>query len=657
MSFTTRQLGANRVNRMPGAPVSCEVKNYTLTPFDGVIKGTMDDGVTTKNLKCTNEAILKVDDTTLDDAVKGINHGIHNDTDKLVMVGARDSNNLAKTLTVDDTTGALCVIVSNGDAIGAPAFSGAVTNVGLTSLDKASENTMIKTTANTNGEVNDHKKFLVMGGRSDSGGIDEHATFKELKVDASGVLSVNITDGAFGGDISNDNLDKLNFNGDDLKVVDSNISSASENTKRKNVAGEDDNVIDKKFLVIGGRSDNGDLNNGVIRVPTFKELKVDETGVLSVNINSGGGGAVTNDGLNNLNSALHDYGDNNAGTDKLLAIGVLGDDNKYTTLKLNDQGELKVNSALTSTELTQMAGATVEANNPNASPGYHFSVSGKHTGETNNISYEPIKVDDEGVVCVKTQGTNVVKTENDVLTSLNGVIFENENDPTPGKTTKYLRVSTDQVDGILMKGNDAAGGSTNQTISLVQGAILPAQVQNIITKPRLLTANIGRNISYSYSNDLENLNGGNGFTNPTDINGGGGGTLSPYLGKILITTDKFPTTKGSMINVYVRIICSDGSQTNDDGDVIPNPRPFTIYILGGIINTVDQFYNQRDSLVLDSIQIDDTYEPTIKLDDTSVDTIYHTFKLNMPFVKGGGLGISSSKDLDNVYVGMSYPEY
>jgi hypothetical protein len=657
MSFTTRQLGANRVNRMPGAPVSCEVKNYTLKEFDGVIKGTNENNRNAENLTCANGGILNINDTTLDPAIIDINDTIDDNTNKLVLVGTKGPGNAAKTLTVDGA-GALCVIVSNGDAIGAPAFSGAVTNVGLTSLDKASENTMIKTTANTNGEVNDHKKFLVMGGRSDNGGTDDPATFKELKVDASGVLSVNITDGAFGGDISNDNLDKLNFNDeDDLKVVDSNISSASENTKRKNIAGEDVNVTDKKFLVIGGRSDNGDLNNGVIRVPTFKELKVDETGVLSVNINSGGGGAVTNDGLNNLNSALHDYGDNNAGTDKLLAIGVLGDDNKYTTLKLNDQGELKVNSALTSTELTQMAGATVEANNPYASPGYHFSVSGKHTGETNNISYEPIKVDDEGVVCVKTQGTNVVKTENDVLTSLNGVIFENENDPTPGKTTKYLRVSTDQVDGILMKGNDAAGGSTNQTISLVQGAILPAQVQNIITKPRLLTANIGRNISYSYSNDLENLNGGNGFTNPTDINGGGGGTLSPYLGKILITTDKFPTTEGSMINVYVRIICSDGSQTNDGGDVIPNPRPFTIYILGGIINTVDQFYNQRDSLVLDSIQIDDTYESTIKLDDTSVDTIYHTFKLNMPFVKGGGLGISSSKDLDNVYVGMSYPEY
>ena len=170
MSFTTRQLGANRVCNMPGAPVTCQIKNYTLTPFDGVIKGTKDNEES-ELLKCTDDGVLKVDNTPLtklEKVIQAVNTetdlGTGDNKDKILIVGG------VKDTTDDD--GNLNFkydklnLNSNGDL--------------MVTLEDATQNS-------TNDSVGD--KYLVIGGRTDTNENDNSAaTFKELKVNDDGVL-------------------------------------------------------------------------------------------------------------------------------------------------------------------------------------------------------------------------------------------------------------------------------------------------------------------------------------------------------------------------------------------------------------------------------------------------------------------------------------
>jgi hypothetical protein len=712
MSFTTRQLGANRVNRMPGAPVTCETTHYELSAFDGVIKGTVDGvGGGPQKLKCTNTGILKVDivnqeegatslivdNKNLDQVIKDIDGS----NDKLLLIGGQKTTDKSYNLLQLDNSGNLNVSVQGGG------FDGTVANPALTKLVNAlhnhdddtnfvagdnTDNILVvggikKTTdendaeiqkydtlnLNDNGDLNVFlegatqnskndslgNKYLVIGGRTDTNTDNPAtATFKELKVTDTGALEVSL---------SLDSETTLNTDLDDA-LGDTGI--------------DDGENVTTKFLAIGGRvyNSNDEEQN------SFKELKVSGAGVLDVNIdnndlqvkikeagndaNSVGQYQGTNDphktligDVNVRNKIIIHAVDNTDNTGQggppIMITCSKSDNTNSTSLNViderlvdcinNDGTKLNV----TSDDLAKLS-ETVAGIGASEIPTKHLSVCGKSTDVDANTPYVAVKVDKEGVVCVKTNGTDTVTVKNDVLTSLNAV-FENEEDPATGTITKYLRViDKSQRDGILMKGDDAAGGTSNQTISLVQGGISPSSVDTVINKPRLLTANIGRNITYV---DDVDLNGsGAMFKNPTDISGGGGGELTPYLGKILLENSRFPKTEGSMINVYVRIICPDGTTVGED-----DPRPFTIYILGGTIEAGSKFYTVNQTLVLDSILIDETFQQKIHSDphaQTGGNNIfYHTFKLNMPFGKNEGLGISSNKDLTNVYVGMSHPEY
>ena len=714
MSFTTRQLGANRVNRMPGAPVTCETTHYELKPFDGVIKGTVDGvGGGPQKLKCTTGGILKVDIANQEEGVtlnvdnKNLDpviQDIANSNDKLLLIGGeKTGDNKTYNLLQLDSSGNLNVSVQDGG------FDGTVTNPALTKLenviqpvdtqtdfgngddkdkilivggvkDTTDDNLNLKydtLNLNSNGDLRvsleeatqnstkdsvGNNKYLVIGGRTDTNtNTDNPATFKELKVSDTGALEVSLSD--------------TNLTLDSETTLKTNLDDALGDT---GLDGDDT----KKFLAIGGRvySNDGEQN-------LFKELKVSDDGVLDVNIDnndlqvkikeavdaSGAQYYGTNDTHKTLIGDVNvrnkiiihatDNTDNSGQAGHPIMITCKSDNNNSSTslnviderlvhcintvdpTKLNVTGDLEV----TSDDLAKLSDAVAGLGTSDL-PTKHLSVCGKTTDAQGNHSYVPVKVDEAGVVCVKTNGNDTVKVENDVFTSLNEVIFESPNDPSPNVTTKYLRViDKSQRDGILMKGNDAAGGTSNQTITLVQGGISPSSVSTVIGKPRLLTANIGRNITYVDGLDLNDASPM--FKNQTDINVSDG-TLTAYQGKILLENSKFPKTEGSMINVYVRIICPDGT---GDGEI--DPTPFTIYILGGTIHAGVKFYTVNQTLVLDSIVIDSNFQPKIPNADDDTNIFYHTFKLNMPFGKSSGLGISSSIDLHKVYVGMSHPEY
>ena len=722
MSFTTRQLGANRVNRMPGAPVSCNVTNYTLKEFDGVIKGT-DATQTTQNLRCTDQGILKVDivnqeddaatlsvdNATLDEALADGSPpaGETLETKKFLAIGGRIFNdgdsdgdldtptNTFKELQVD-ANGVLSVNVSGGIA-----FNGAVTDNNLkqalhnydgpitkgtttgsdkllivgakqdgTPADKynalnldVNENlkvvetnisSALGTTDNTGlAKSPDVSKFLAIGGRifndgdsSDDDDVLDTQTdnFKELQVDTNGVLSVNVTGGG-GCAVTNDGLDSLN--------------NASKNTQRKNNDDQLEDCSNKQYLVIGGRIDDGELNEGVQKTTTFKELKVDASGVLS----------VTNNGLASLDNAS--LSTTSAAADpttpaqasKFLAIGgrvydstnTSPETNTFKELQVDEDGKLQVNTSLTSEALDNLVKSTVKHGDLNSdvltdnNTRYtKISAAYKTDQPGNNVIPKAIQCDSEGILFVKTKDTIGVSTALDECKTTK----QNKIDSPEDNNTPYIRVKhvDDLGEGVVMRAVDVVGGG-GASLSAIQGDISNQELANKLkTKPRLITVDVGPDVQYftdESTPNMQNLSGSAGWVNNTATSERG----LPY----------------PIINLPIRIISKANNRPRinkirisfriqNSTEISTDKNSKLLYIYGGLESKQGSDVTQDANLQIFPIEYV-TFGDIIKTHIQNGDDhhYFHSFVIDMPM--GPEIGFFSTLSLELVFVSVAIVQF
>ena len=706
MSFTTRQLGANRVNRMPGAPVSCNVTNYTLEEFDGVIKGT-DDNHIARKIKCTNTGILNVDNTTLDKALVNTveKNGELVDpqiliTKKFLAIGGRVSKDSAdanddldeetngfKELQVD-TNGVLSVSVSNANDIGGG--GGAVTNSALSNLDKALHH---YDDIPNEGQGNDNDKLLIVGAHKEDDG-DGDPTYDALNLD------------------SNQNL----------KVVETNISGALVNTVEKNGELVDPQIlITKKFLAIGGRvsKDSADANDDLDEETNgFKELQVDTNGVLSVSVSNandigGGGGAVTNSALSNLDKALHEYGldvDDTEFNDRLLAVAAVRN-NTYDSLNLNNDGNLKVvdeelgktikstgngnnnnflamggrkwddntvetndfrelkvnedgvlsvnvdntsidvnikngNLPISSGSLNNIANAIVKKSQLSASnndPG-HMNICATTTDDGND-TFKAVKCDSQGTLFVTNKTGEKIKVENDKLSEC--ILTEDVNI----QNSNYLRVKNiDLGEGVVMRAVDVEGGG-GASLSSIQGDVTNLnQATKMKTAPRLITVDLGPDVMYitdASNPNMQDLSENAGWVYTLNPSSRG----LPYQNinrPIIIISAGNNRPRINKIRISFRIVQDAGS------NFVAGDNSQKLFIYGGQSNSNTDITNDSNLQIFPIEYV--TFEDLMKTEITDTKHHYfHSFVIDMPM--GPEIGFFSTKALNKVYVSVAIVKF
>ena len=503
MSFTTRQLGANRVNHMPGTPVSCQVKNYTLTPFDGVIKGT-DDGDDTQLLRCTDDGVLKVDiinqdnDGTildvdfkkLDNAIKDIPND--DNSSKLLIVGGKKTDGY-DSLELDNDGGLKVSLTNIPNKV-------AIT----TDISNALRDTLI------NENQFEKEQFLVMGGRSDNG-EGEATTFKEFKVDESGVLEVvqteldkavhpkDTTDKNFlligGKDYSSTDNENGN-NGETTETTENeeynylNVNSNGEINIHTSLTDElhiTNNILNKALHEYARGVDDGQFNDRLLAVAAVKNGFYD-----SLNLNNNGNLKVVDEELGKtIKTSPHDinnkylsvvdeniikaskFSEINSGASsdslqKFIVIGGRSDDGtgdsdstKFKELKVTDNGVLEITGTINieSDKLNDIASATVrqgDLGNPDTNRS-HVSICASYddTADGSNTTQKPIQSDENGILYVTTKQGKEVKITSDQLEKLVECIVDNDTIDDTEDEKPFLRIkNVDNGEGFILRAID-----------------------------------------------------------------------------------------------------------------------------------------------------------------------------------------------------------
>lgn len=674
MSFTTRQLGANRVNHMPGTPVSCQVKNYTLTPFDGVIKGT-DDIDDTQLLRCTDEGVLKVDiinkdndGTILDVDFKNLDNAIKDissDNSKFLIVGGKNTDGY-DSLHLENN-GDLKVSVSN-----------IPDNVSVTTdISTALRDTLI------NENQVDNEQFLVMGGRSDNG-EGETTTFKEFKVDESGVLEVvqteldkavhpkDTTDKNFlliGGkkysttddgettetteteeynylNVNNDGEITVNIKNGDISLGDISLDNTKTNPlfvsndllgKTIKPTGNENN----KFLIIGGKVD---------QTTEFKEIKLDSEYNLSVideNIIKASKFSTINNG-----DPTNDK--------RFIVIGGRSDDGtgdsdstKFKELKVTDNGVLEITGTINieSDKLNDIASATVrqqDLGTPDTDRS-HVSICASYddTADGSNTSQKPIQSDENGILYVTTKQGKEVKITSEQLEKLVECIVDNDTIDATVENKPFLRIKNiDNGEGFIIRAIDVEGkGGAN--LSAIQGSVSNNDInQKVQAANRLITVDVGPKVLYfteQSAPSISQLSGGaySPITNTIGIQY----PIEYRLQQIISASNNRPRINKIRISIKIKNNSSLGTSIND-----------YFYIYGGInYNINEKIYEDgnRNIFPLEKVSYDDLEKSLII--ENNIYYYYHSFVIDMPM--GPQLGFYASTPLNNVSVGVAIIEF